>query len=107
MVRANSKRAGTTLSPEKIDASKRTQEHLRSESMKDFMHTTKKVVIGGAVLAIPLLYIAFLIANWQDAEARNEWMRQGVGASLAFILGKAEFNFNKSNEGGSSEQEAF
>lgn len=88
----SNKRAGTTLSATQIDASRRTNAHRRSESMKDFMHCVKKISFIAMLVTIPVLYMAFLLLNWHDTNTRNTWITQGISAAIAFVLGKADFS---------------
>lgn len=96
--RTTSKRAGTTLTPAAIDAAKRTNAHMRSESMKDFMHKVKKISIVVMMIAIPVLYCLYLWLNRNNDAVRDEWVRQGIGAAAAFVLGKADFKLEEDND---------
>lgn len=62
------------------------------------MHSVKKFSFISMLLAIPALYAMFLWLNWDDTNARNEWIRQGIGAAIAFVLGRANLSMGEKED---------
>lgn len=62
------------------------------------MLKVKKSTIIALLIVIPSLYLLFLYDNRDDVATRNEWIRQGIGAGIAYLLGRANFKID-SEEG--------
>ena len=87
-----SKRAGKTLKPADVDDAKKIGNHLRSESRKNHFNRIVICAYYGGLVAIPLLYIGFLLVNRHNTSQLSTGLWSGLTATVGFLFGHVSNN---------------
>jgi len=83
----SNRRSGKKLKTSDIDGDKKVNDHLRTERRKNHFNVLMIVSGYGAMIAIPVLYGAFLYVNRHNSEELSKDIWSGLTATVGFVFG--------------------